>query len=360
MPVTHGDMHALEWQGLLKIDLLGLRTLTFLKHIEEQVKGSQPRFGLESISLDDEKTFALLSRGESVGIFQLESELFQDLLKRMQPRSFAELAALLALGRPGPLSLVPTYLANRAAPEKVHYAHPVLKEILGETYGLAVYQEQVIQLGHRLGGMSRNEADLLRIAISKKDGSLINQLAETFIRGCEENGLSPKDARNLFAVRRFAGYAFNKSHSVCYALISYRARIKAHYPKPFCSTNGGPFRKLPRALPERVPQAGYTGVPPRRAYVRGFHRPEGEGIRLGFAIKHGRGCSPKNSGGTEPRSVQKLSVTSASGWTFLSTPCRLWCRGAPWTPLAAGKHFMDSLGLSPATGSAGSLQNGIF
>ena len=165
-----------------------------LKHIEEQVKGSQPRFGLESISLDDEKTFALLSRGESVGIFQLESELFQDLLKRMQPRSFAELAALLALGRPGPLSLVPTYLATRAAPEKVHYAHPVLKEILGETYGLAVYQEQVIQLGHRLGGMSRNEADLLRIAISKKDGSLINQLAETFILGLEENGLSPKDA----------------------------------------------------------------------------------------------------------------------------------------------------------------------
>lgn len=290
MPVTHGDMHALEWQGLLKIDLLGLRTLTFLKHIEEQVKGSQPRFGLESISLDDEKTFALLSRGESVGIFQLESELFQDLLKRMQPRSFAELAALLALGRPGPLSLVPTYLANRAAPEKVHYAHPVLKEILGETYGLAVYQEQVIQLGHRLGGMSRNEADLLRIAISKKDGSLINQLAETFIRGCEENGLSPKDARNLFAaVRRFAGYAFNKSHSVCYALISYRAAyLKAHYPQAFFAAlmaghSGSslePYLRECRRLgiPVYLPDVHMSEV---------SHRPEGEGIRLGLsAIKH--------------------------------------------------------------------------
>ncbi len=290
LPVTHGDMHALEWQGLLKIDLLGLRTLTFQKQTEAAVRKTHPEFDLENIPLTDEKTFALLSQGYSVGIFQLESELFQDLLRRIQPRTFSELAVLLALGRPGPLSLFPEYLENRAAPHTVKYAHPVLQEVLGETYGLAVFQEQVIELGHRLGGMSKSEADLLRIAISKKDGELINKLAPVFIRGCEENGLPAKEARELFAaIRKFAGYAFNKAHSVCYALISWRsAYLKAHYPQEFfaCLMEG----HLGDALKVYLSECRRMGIPiygPDVHLSEVFHRREGEGIRLGLtALKH--------------------------------------------------------------------------
>jgi DNA polymerase-3 subunit alpha len=288
--VTHGDMHSLEWQGLLKIDLLGLRTLTFLKQAETEVQKHHPDFSLETIPLADTKTFALLGRGDTGGIFQLESELFQDLLRRMQPQTFLELSALLALGRPGPLSLFPLYLKNRAAPEKVRYAHPLLKEILGETYGLAVYQEQVIQLGHRLGGMNRSEADLLRIAISKKDAGLINKLAESFISGCMRSGLKAEQARELFAaIRKFAGYAFNKAHSVCYALISWRAAyLKAHFPTEFlcCSMEGHSGSTLEPYLKE-CKRLGVPIYPPDVHMSEVSHRAEGSGIRLGLtAIKH--------------------------------------------------------------------------
>ena len=166
--VTHGDMHSLEWQGPLKIDLLGLRTLTFLKQAETEVQKHHPDFSLETIPLADTKTFALLGRGDTGGIFQLESELFQDLLRRMQPPNLPRAVRTPSSGQAWSAVLVSSVSKKTAAREKVRYAHPLLKEILGETYGLAVYQEQVIQLGHRLGGMNRSEADLLRIAISKK------------------------------------------------------------------------------------------------------------------------------------------------------------------------------------------------
>ena len=290
MAVTHGDMHALEWQGLLKIDFLGLRTLTFLKSAESEVKQSDPTFDLENIPLDDKKTLELLSSGCSVGIFQLESSLFQDLLRQMRPRSFLELASLLALGRPGPLSMVPQYLENRANPGSIKYAHPAMREILSETYGLAIYQEQVIQLGHRLGKLSMSQADLLRIAISKKDGELIKRLAPEFLQGCRENGLSSQEAQRLFAsIQRFAGYAFNKAHSVSYALLSWRAAyLKAHYPQVFFTAlmeghSGESLR--PYILECR--RLGIPIYPPDVQLSDAGHVAEDKGIRLGLsAIKH--------------------------------------------------------------------------
>lgn len=290
MAVTHGDMHSLEWQGLLKIDLLGLRTLSFLKHAEAEVQKTDPDFKLDRIPLDDKKTLDLLSSGCSVGIFQLESSLFQDLLRQMRPRSFLEMAALLALGRPGPLSMFPQYLTNRANPESIKYAHPVMSEILSETYGLAIYQEQVIQLGHRLGKLSMSQADLLRTAISKKDAELIKNLAPAFLQGCRANGLSTQEAQRLFSsIQRFAGYAFNKAHSVSYALISWRAAyLKAHHPQVFFTSlmegHSG------ESLRPYILECRRLGIPVYAPDVQRSdvgHIAEGDGIRLGLsAIKH--------------------------------------------------------------------------
>lgn len=151
MPVTHLDMYSLEALGVLKIDLLGLRTLTLLRRMEEAVKRRESGFSLAAIPLEDRKAFELLGEGKTLGIFQLESELFRDLLRSLQPKSFADLVAMLALGRPGPLKMFPTYLENRKNPEKVKYIHDSLADILDDTYGLILYQEQLMQIAHRLG-----------------------------------------------------------------------------------------------------------------------------------------------------------------------------------------------------------------
>jgi DNA polymerase-3 subunit alpha len=238
VPVTHLDMYALEELGALKIDLLGLRTLTLLHKIEEQVKRADSTFSLEDIPAHDGETLAQLSRGKSLGIFQLESDLFQDLIRKLKPQSFRDLVALLALGRPGPLAMFPEYVSRRDSQAKVKYPHPALEEILGETYGLILYQEQVMLIANRIGGLSLGEADLLRSALSKQDPRAAEKWRTRFTAGAQEAGLSRDAADRLFSmIAKFSGYAFNKAHSVSYARLTWQAAyMKTHYPGEFFLT----------------------------------------------------------------------------------------------------------------------------
>lgn len=233
--VTQLAMDDLEYLGVLKIDFLGLRTLTVLKEIEAEVQKKEPNFSLEAIPDHDQPTFQLLEEGLTLGIFQLESSMFQELLPEIKPKSFQDLAAVLALGRPGPLKQVPTYIKRREGREPVRYVHPKLEPILSETYGLIVYQEQVMQVAHEIAGLSLEEADLLRVAMSKKDHAVMQELRAKFVAGCQQNGLDFRAANELFLqIDRFADYAFNKAHSAAYARITWQASyLKANYPLEF-------------------------------------------------------------------------------------------------------------------------------
>ncbi len=233
--VTQLTMDALEQLGLLKIDILSLRNLTILDEVYKQVAKKCPGFRPEDIPRDDEATFQLLSKGETLGIFQLESKFYQDLLRQLRPQSFQDLVAVLALGRPGPLKQVPTYIRRRDGMEKTVYIHPKLELILKDTHGLMIYQEQVMQVAHEIAGFSLEEADLLRVAISAKNPQLIKKLRYKFIKGCKERGLPDYASKKLYwEIEQFAGYAFNKAHSVAYATITWQlAYFKTQHPIEF-------------------------------------------------------------------------------------------------------------------------------
>jgi DNA polymerase-3 subunit alpha len=285
IPVTHLDMYALEDLGALKIDLLGLRTLTLLRNMEQEVQRRGPSFSLEGIPLHDEKTLELLGQGRTTGVFQLESELFQDLLKQLKPASFTDIVALLALGRPGPLSMFGEFAARRRDPSRISYLHPELEEILGETYGLILYQEQVMAIAHRLGGLSLGEADLLRRDLAK-GGADAERWRERFVQGAQGRGLGREAAQKLFSsIAQFSGYAFNKAHSVSYALLSWRAAyLKTHYPEVFYTVllNQGSPGKGQSALLAEAKTLGVEILPPSVLHSQARITLEGKAIRLGL------------------------------------------------------------------------------
>ena len=236
--ITQWSMNDVEAAGLLKMDFLGLRNLTVLsKSVEliEQTTGD--RVDPEAFPLDDAKTFALLQRGETKGVFQLESGGIRDLLQRMKPDSFHDIIATNALYRPGPLEggMVEDYVMVKHGRKEAQYSHPVLKDILGETHGVMVYQEQVMRILNRLGGIPLANAYTCIKAISKKKESIIAANYEQFIFGATESGLPKKEAQHIWElIIKFAGYGFNKSHSTAYALIAYQtAYLKANYPVEF-------------------------------------------------------------------------------------------------------------------------------
>ena len=235
---TQYEMHSLEAIGLLKIDFLGLKTLNVIQDtlkIIKQQKGEE--IDLDQISLKDEKTYRLLSAGETLGVFQLESRGMQDLLKKLCPEKFEDLIAVLALYRPGPLHsrMVDDFIKRKHGQSKVQYLHPKLKPILEETYGVILYQEQVMRIANVLAGFSLGEADILRRAMGKKIPKLMDEQRDKFVQGAKEKGLDPAVASQIFKLMaHFAGYGFNKSHSTGYALISYQtAYLKANYPLEF-------------------------------------------------------------------------------------------------------------------------------
>jgi len=231
--MTQFHMGNIARLGLLKMDFLGLSNLTILAKVKEII--SQNRgisLDLQHIPLDDAKTFELLASGETKGIFQLESSGMRRYIKELKPTNFSDIAAMVALYRPGPMEQIPTFIRAKQGIAPIHYPHPILKEILEETYGVIVYQEQVIFIAQALAGYSLGQADILRKAMGKKIPAVMRKEERNFIAGAKKNGIPPELAQEVFSlIEPFAGYAFNKAHSVSYGLIAYRtAYLKANYP----------------------------------------------------------------------------------------------------------------------------------
>lgn len=234
--VTQYEMHSIEDLGLLKMDFLGLKNLTIIEDTLERIYAVRgKKVDIEHLPLDDKKTYQLLQKGETIGVFQLESEGCRRYLKELKPTHFEDIIAMIALYRPGPISLIPEYIARKKKKKKVEYIHPKLKEILEETYGLPVYQEQLMRIAQKMAGFTLSEADVLRKAVGKKIKSLLIKQKEKMIKGMIENGVSKKTAEKVWSwVMPFARYGFNKSHSVAYATITYQtAYLKAHFPVEF-------------------------------------------------------------------------------------------------------------------------------
>ncbi|MBL7197542.1 MAG: DNA polymerase III subunit alpha, partial [Candidatus Omnitrophica bacterium] len=237
--VTTGySMHALEKIGLLKMDFLGLRTLTVISEAIKIIKETQGiNINIENISIDDKKTFQLLGNAQTFGIFQLESTGMRDLLKKIGPSRFEDLIALLALYRPGPIGsgMLDDFIKRKKGTYSIIYDHPKLEFILKDTYGIIVFQEQVMQIASELAGFSLTQADHLRRAMSKKIPEVMERIRKEFTLGCFNNGIAKSLANKIFDLMEyFSGYGFNRSHSAAYALISYRtAYLKANFPIEF-------------------------------------------------------------------------------------------------------------------------------
>ena len=232
IPVTQFDMKSSEDAGLVKFDLLGLKTLTVIKKAVSFIKKDIPNFDISKLNLNDQETFDLLSSGETMGIFQLESSGMREVLKQLKPNKFEDIIALVALYRPGPMQNIPTYINRKHDKEKIDYIHPTLKTVLKETYGVIIYQEQVMQIAQTLSNFSASKADILRKAMGKKKSAEMERQKKDFIEGAINNGISKDQATYIFQlVEKFAQYGFNKSHAAAYALIAYQtAYLKKHYP----------------------------------------------------------------------------------------------------------------------------------
>jgi DNA polymerase-3 subunit alpha len=231
--LTQYSMDILEEIGLLKMDFLGLRNLTILKRILEMIRWEKRvSLQLEDIPLDDLKTFELLSKGDTTGVFQLESSGMRSVLQRLKPTHFEDIVAVNALYRPGPMENIPTYIENKRNPSKVTYPHPHLEEILKATNGVIVYQEQIMQIASKMAGFSLGEADLLRRAVSKKKKDVLDAERKHFVDGCKGKGYSDETAHEVYdLIVRFANYGFNRSHAVAYSLVAYHlAYLKANFP----------------------------------------------------------------------------------------------------------------------------------
>ncbi len=239
MPVVQYSMKYAEIAGLVKFDFLGLKTLTVLSKAVELIAHRGVSLDLAKLPLDDKKTYELLTDGLSVGVFQFESAGMRDALRKLKPDCLEDLIALGALYRPGPMDNIPTYIARKHGKEKPDYLHPMLTEVLKETYGVIIYQEQVQKIAQVLSGYTLGGADLLRRAMGKKIKAEMDAQRERFVEGAEKNGVDKKQATEIFdLVDKFAGYGFNKAHAAAYALIGYQtAYLKANYTVEFIAAS---------------------------------------------------------------------------------------------------------------------------
>lgn len=305
--VTQFDMYSLDLNavsenkavGLVKADILGLRNLTTLEDTLKFVEQTHnKKIKIDEIPLDDKKTFELISRGETIGVFQFESPGMRRLARDSKPDKLSDLAAMNALYRPGPMQFIPQFIDGKKHPKKIHYLHPDMESVLAETYGIMVYQEQVTAIAVKMAGFSLSQADLLRMAMGKKKKALMEKGRKQFIEGCVAHGYSAKLAEDIFGfMEKFASYGFNKAHSACYGLISYwTAYLKANYPVEYMTAlltsemNGasGPQKevKMAQAL-EECKKMNLKVLSPDINHSEMDFSIEGNSIRFGLsAIKN--------------------------------------------------------------------------
>jgi DNA polymerase-3 subunit alpha len=288
--MTQYDMRCVEKIGLIKFDFLGLKTLTVIADAERAIRAREPDFSVEAVPLDDPATYDLLCRGDTEGVFQVESSGMTDLVVKLRPRSFKELIPLVALYRPGPLNsgMVEDYVNRKHGITKVDYLLPELEEITAETLGVIVYQDQVLQIAHKLAGYSLGEADLLRRAMGKKKPAEMARQRERFVSGCAANGIEPGRAAEVFElIAEFAEYGFAKSHSTAYALITYQtAWLKANHPREYLAAlltvESGNHDKLARYIAHARAQGIEVLPPDVNESARDFTVVAG-GLRFGLA-----------------------------------------------------------------------------
>ena len=239
MPVTQFNMKFVELAGLVKFDFLGLKTLTILATAAGLLADRGEQVDLEQIPLDDEKTFDMLSRADSVGVFQMEGSGMRDVLRRLKPDQFRDLIAVVALYRPGPMDNIPSYISRKHGEEPISYPHPSLESILRESYGVMVYQDQVLHIARKLAGYTLGAADILRKAMGKKIQSEMDAQRKIFVDGAAERDVDRGRASDIFdLIAKFAGYGFNKAHAAAYAMVAYQtAYLKANYPVEFLAAS---------------------------------------------------------------------------------------------------------------------------
>ena len=239
LPSTQFDMYSAENAGLIKFDFLGLKTLTVINKTEKMIKEKIKNFSIKEIDYEDPEVFKMLATGNTVGLFQLESSGMKDALINMKPTDLEDIIALVALYRPGPMSNIPIYNNCKNGIREPDYIHPLLVDILKPTYGVIIYQEQVMQIAQKLSGFSAGEADILRKAIGKKKRAEVERQKERFIDGAVKNGIAKDVAAGIFLkIEPFAEYGFNKSHAAAYAIIAYQtAYLKTYYPNEFLAAS---------------------------------------------------------------------------------------------------------------------------
>lgn len=304
--VTQWDMYSLARLGFLKMDFLGSRNLEI---IENALAQCDDRLKREGIPTDDRETWEMIARGETIGCFQLESSGMRNLLRQLQPKNLSDLTVALSLYRPGPIQggMVQAYIRRHHGNEEVTYPHPTLRDVLEETHGVILYQEQVMQIAQTAAGFSLAEADILRKAMSDKDRSSIVSLRERFLHGAKERGITEKAAQEVFSLlEKFAGYGFNKAHSASYAIIAYRtAYLKRHRPLPFLatllSTQMGYYP--PFVYAEEARLLGIRLLAPEINRSEAHCTVEGDAVRLGLVFVKGLG----------PRQIEEILAKRPGG-----------------------------------------------
>ena len=346
--VAQYEMKPLEMTGLLKMDFLGLKTLSVVQEAVDLIRDIHSvDINPETIPLDDPKTFELLNRGDTVAVFQVESRGMRDLLRQFQADRIEDLIALIALYRPGPMDMIPDYIKRKHGTMKLDYPHPLLEQVLKETYGVFIYQEQVQKAANVLAGFSLAQGDLLRRAMGKKDQAIMADMRQKFIAGCGEiNNIPAKQAGEIFdLIQKFASYGFNKSHSAAYAFISFQtAYLKAHYPAEFMaavlSLEIGNAEKLTGFIGE-CKEMGMRVLPPNVQQSENRFRTENGDIRFGLAGVKGVGgaavdcivaertakgpfksfmdfCLRINTRDVNKRCIESLIKSGAFDWTDVS------------------------------------------
>src|SRR5205814_8462481 len=291
--MTQYEMHAIEALGLLKFDFLGLSNLTILKNAVDLIRAHRGvEIDLDRIPLDDARTFELLAEGETTGIFQLESAGMRRYVRELRPSSVFDLAAMVALYRPGPMDNIPAYIRRKHGQEPVTYLHPLLEPFLERTYGIFVYQEDIMAAAIALGGFTGPEADTLGYAIRKKKSSLLRAQKEKFVTQAAERGVPPNVIDAVFAAfQPFERYGFNKAHATCYGLIAYQtAYLKANYTVDYMASVLSAFRDTEEKVAAAVAECRRIGIevrPPDVLRSQVEFTVEEEAIRFGLlAVKN--------------------------------------------------------------------------